>query len=120
MFWVPTNFDIRVSCCVLVGAGDVWRPVAECFGAGTPNACFVRSITGRVHVVMRRGRVPVACAGHCDDGCAVHAGGNKHSLISRQNSLAEGHDAVGVVDRVHGSDAIGAVLPVWVRLGDLS
>lgn len=120
MLRVPTNFDVGVSRGVLVGACDVGRPIANGLGAGTPDTRLFGGITRLVHVVVRGRRVPVARAGHGDDGLAVHAGWDKHSLISRENRLAEGHDSVGVVDGRNGTDSIDAVVFARVRLGNFT
>lgn len=69
---------------------------------------------------MRRSGIPVVCIGHGENGCAIHAGRDKHGLVSGKDRLAESHSAAGVVDGGNSADSVNTVVPAWVRLGDLS
>lgn len=71
---------------------------------------------------MCRCRCPVVCVRNCEfySLSASHIGGDEHSLVSREHSLAVCDSLAALVLSVYGSGPLVAVGLVWEWLLDLA
>jgi len=117
---VPPKLHIGISVADGVGTGGVRRPVTDWVGASTPDAALLGGDTRGIDVVLGGGLAPV---GHIGDGKGLELldqSGNKHSLITRQDSLAERNGLSSLVLSLDGTGTILAVRLVRERLLDLA
>lgn len=117
---VPTKLHVGISVADGVGTGGVRRPVTDWVGASTPDAAFLGGDTRGIDVVLGGCLAPV---GHIGDGKRLELldqSGNKHSLITRQDSLAERNGLSSLVFSLDGTGTILAVRLVRERLLDLA
>lgn len=117
---VPTKLHVCISVADGVGTGRVRRPVTDWVGASTPDAAFLGGDTRGIDVVLGGCLAPV---GHIGDGKGLELldqSGNKHSLITRQDSLAERNGLSSLVFSLDGTGTILAVRLVRERLLDLA
>lgn len=120
VYGVVAKLDVCVASRILVGAGNIGRPVADIFRTCAPETCFFRRVTRRVDVKVRGGRVPVRRSRY-GNSCAVHhTCRNQHSLVPRKHSLAERDHLATLVDGLDRSNALNTVRLVREWLDDVS
>lgn len=117
---VPAKLHVGISVADGVGTGGIRRPVTNWVGACTPDAALLSGDTRSIDVVLGGGLAPV---GHIGDGKSLELldqSGNKHSLITRQDSLTEGDSLSSLVLSLNRAATILAVRLVREWLLDLT
>lgn len=126
---IPRNLHIRLTSGNGVCSSNIRTPVSDGLAWATPNAALCRRDARRVDIVtekvslvshkyhhlwvclLRSGRGPIRGSRHSDLGLALDVGGDNHGLITRQDSLAKGHNLSSLVNYLNST---GSIYTVWL------
>lgn len=107
--WVPAESDKRISIFILIGASDVWGPVAMGLILCTPDTTVLDRYAGRIDEVVGSGGSPIGRVGYGEDCVCFDVGRDQHIFVAREDSLTKGDGFAGCGARFNGTGALGAI-----------